>query len=142
MNEIEFAKMLDGRQYQKEITPREEKAAKDAGLVVMFGASNDLIELRGMIHDEVDVCDGEEVWLDDKGELVPEIEDSEEIEVLKKHGVFDVVKAKRNAAKKIEGVWAKDGYWWTLKTDIPHATFEIKEDNEKYCRGIVFKAWW
>jgi hypothetical protein len=142
MDMHELAKRLDGRQYRNEMTLAEEDAAKADGLVVMFGASDDLIELRGAIHDEVGACDGGEVWLDEKGELVPEIEDSEEIEVLKKYGVFDVVKAKRDASNKIEGVWGGGDYSWTFKTDIPHATFEIKEDEEKYCLGIVFKAWW
>jgi hypothetical protein len=44
----------------------------------------------------------------------------------------------RKTARKIEAVWAEDGYSWTYRTDIPHATFEITEDGEPYCRGIVF----
>lgn len=38
----------------------------------------------------------------------------------------------------VEAVWDNDGYSWTYKTDIPHETFEVLEDGEKYCRGIVF----
>ncbi len=29
------------------------------------------------------------------------------------------------------------GPCWTYETDIPHATFDIMEDGEKYCRGTV-----
>ena len=27
---------------------------------------------------------------------------------------------------------------WSYLTDIPHKTFDIMEDGEIYCRGIVF----
>lgn len=37
-----------------------------------------------------------------------------------------------------------DQWWadvtWTYKTDIPHETFNIHDDNELYCTGIVFYA--
>jgi hypothetical protein len=39
---------------------------------------------------------------------------------------------------KIKTIWDEGGYSWQYETDIPHATFEIVEDGEKYCKGIVF----
>lgn len=41
-------------------------------------------------------------------------------------------------AKQIEAIWGKDGISWQYKTDIPHATFNVMEDDEVYCIGIVF----
>jgi hypothetical protein len=38
---------------ESEINKAEERQAKDAGLVVVFGYSDDGVELRGAIHDEV-----------------------------------------------------------------------------------------
>ena len=39
----------------------------------------------------------------------------------------------------IKALWCKeDDITWTYKTDIPHETFMIYEDDEAYCRGIVF----
>jgi hypothetical protein len=35
-------------------------------------------------------------------------------------------------------VWGKDDTSWSYETDIPHATFDVLEDGEVYCRGIVF----
>lgn len=32
----------------------------------------------------------------------------------------------------------KGPFAWTYSTEIPHATFEIIEEGEKFCRGIVF----
>ena len=38
----------------------------------------------------------------------------------------------------IKTLWSKGEYAWQYETEIPHATFEILEDGDKYCRGIVF----
>ena len=54
MTKEEFAKMLDGRQYREEMTSNEEKLAESHVLLVCFGASDDLLELRGIIYDEFD----------------------------------------------------------------------------------------
>lgn len=41
----------------------------------------------------------------------------------------------------IEAVWCPDepDCSWAYKTDIPHVTFDVVEDGELYCRGIVFR---
>jgi hypothetical protein len=31
-------------------------------------------------------------------------------------------------------IWAS----WKIQTDIPHETFDIMEDGELFCRGVVF----
>jgi hypothetical protein len=64
-----FAARLNGRAYQSEITRAEEAEARAAGLVVVFGASDDLIELRGAIEGEVDAYDGGEVAITRAGIL-------------------------------------------------------------------------
>ena len=43
----EFANRLNGREYGQELTPAEAQRAKEAGIVVVFGASDDLMEFRG-----------------------------------------------------------------------------------------------
>ena len=47
----ELAALINGREYTHELTDKE-KSAKDARLVVVFGASEDLMEFRGAINDE------------------------------------------------------------------------------------------
>jgi hypothetical protein len=32
-----------------------------------------------------------------------------------------------------------NGYAHEITADFPHDTFEIREDGEKYCKGIVFR---
>ena len=138
MTKEELAALINGRKYRHELTDKEEKSAKDARLVVVFGASDDLMEFRGAINDERGAWNGGEALVDNLG-LLPEREqiDSDDDEALKDYF------ARQPNIRKIEALWCKDGeYSWTFKTDIPHATFEIGESDEEetapYCRGIVF----
>ena len=39
----------------------------------------------------------------------------------------------------INAVWCEGEYEWIYNTNIPHATFDVFEDGEKYCKGIVFE---
>jgi len=54
MTAAEFAEMLNGREYGNELTRNEEAMAKEYGLVVAYGASDDLMEFGGAICDELD----------------------------------------------------------------------------------------
>ena len=133
MNAKELAAKLNGREYLREITDEEAKQAKASGLVVVYGASDDLIEFRGAIHDEGDCYDGGEILFDSKG-VLPSwgvASDSEE----SAEAYFE----RKPKARMIKALFAKEGsYTWTYCTAIPHETFEIVEDGEPYCRGIVF----
>ena len=41
--------------------------------------------------------------------------------------------------KTIEAIWCPpSGGSWAYETEIPHAKFNIYEDEELYCVGIVF----
>ena len=137
MTKEQLAKKLTGREYGDEITSTEENQAKACGLVVIFGGSDDLVELRGSIHDELGAYGGETFLIHSQGAM----EDCHECEC--DYCGFKAMKAK---CAKIEAVWGTpvstvatggDSYSWTYKTGIPHATFEIVEGEEKFCRGIV-----
>ena len=131
MDAKELAAKLNGREYWYEITDEEVRQAKEAGLVVVFGASDDLIEFRGAIRSEGDAPG--DVLIDTKGVLpswdsVIESEESAQ--------EYFERKAK---SRTVEARFAEESnYTWIYKTDIPHETFEIVEDGEPYCRGIVF----
>jgi hypothetical protein len=122
----QMAQMLNGCEYGNEMTKVQEDLAKLNGLVVVFGASDDLMEMRGAIDDEF----GTEVFLTENGEI-------EHCEDDCKHFQRAVEKA-----KKIKGKYTREG--WTFETEIPHATFDIMEDGDGdddkdlYCKGIVF----
>lgn len=49
----EFANLIDGRQYDYRMFTKEElQLAKDNRIVIVTGASDDLVELEGAITDE------------------------------------------------------------------------------------------
>lgn len=133
MTAKELAKMLDRREYGMEIMPGEERDIKDAGLVVVYGYSNDNVELRGAINEEVWAWDGTTIYLNTAGVLLkPDCEDCN-------RGDCPYFSQALEKAKTIEAVWNSPGDpCWTFETDIPHETFTIMEDGEPFCVGIVF----
>ena len=124
----EIAAILDGMEYGEDIKEHDIEYAKVNGAVIVFGASDDLMEFRGAIEDEVSCYEGGPAYLDENGLIVNKC-DSEDCPYFAE---------KLLHAKHIEAVWNSEGYSWIYKTLIPHETFEILEEGEKYCRGIVF----
>ena len=129
MNKKELASLLNGREAGHEITGDESLAAAEAGLVVVYGSSDDLAEFAGAIDDEVGCYNGGTIFLDADGVFNLEC-DNPECTLFKRH---------IKQCKTIHAAWDEEGYSWIYKTDIPHETFDIIEDGEKYCRGIVFE---
>lgn len=129
MNAKELATLLNGREYRNEITKDEAAQARAAGLVVLFGYSDDNMEFQGAIDDEIGCYEGGSVHLTDKGLLKSECDEGDECPY------FELA---TKTAATIEAKWAVENYSWVYVTDIPHETFEIVEGDEKFCRGIVF----
>lgn len=50
--------LLDGNEYLEEMTREQERIAAENNLLVLFCQSDDLLEMRGAIHDEEDAMDG------------------------------------------------------------------------------------
>lgn len=134
MTKESLAALLNGREYGNEITRDEIWQAKAAGLVVVFGYSDDTVEFRGAISDEVG-CYGEKSTLLISPKGVAEKPDRDEREVLEE---FDVLQYVNQNTREIQANFGGAHYSWTFATDIPHATFEVLEGDEKFCRGIVF----
>lgn len=139
MNRDQFAALLNGREYRNEITRAEEARANALGLIVIYGASDDLTEFAGVLSDERGACNGAEFYIGADGKLHPTW-----AEFVESDDCTDEDKARAwfrredQGAVKVEALWcAEDGYSWTFKTEAPHSTFEIVEDGEPYCRGIV-----
>lgn len=128
-----LAAQLNGSEYPLRISNELAEQAKAAGLVIVYGASDDLMEFRGAIYDELYVNDGGTALVDAEG-LLPD--NADDLETDEERARYYYRKGK---AKTIEALWAKEGdYSWTYRTAIPHETFEVVEDGGPYCRGIVF----
>lgn len=93
MTKKELADKLNGRAYGDTFKDVLEEA-RESGLVIVTGGSDDLMEFQGAIEDE--------------------------------GGCFDGMNS--------DGIPAS----WTYKTDIPCERFNIWEDGELYCVGLVF----
>jgi len=133
----EWSMKLNGRQYKQELTPSEREKAKLDRVIIVFGASDDLIEFRGDIYDEAEAYRGNIIQLTNKLTIYDEDDNVESLE-------FNDAEIEK--MRTITAVWCpkgKDGkVWatWCYITDIPHQTFDIFIDSEIYCRGIVFES--
>lgn len=121
MTKKELADKLNGRAYGDTFKDVLEEA-RESGLVIVTGGSDDLMEFQGAIEDEGGCFDGGKVYFD-------------------RTGVDQEGEERTNV---IEAVWCdgmnSDGIpaTWTYKTDIPCERFNIWEDGELYCVGLVF----
>lgn len=128
MNLKEFANILNGKQYEyPQFTEKEIQIAKDNNFVIVYGASDDLMEFDGAFTDEGNCFDGGTVWFNEKQVIDDDVATTED--------------------KCIEALWCDDNatdengniITWTYKTNIPHETFMIYEEDKAYCRGLVFE---
>jgi hypothetical protein len=135
MTKEELATLLNGRQYGHEITTEEEAQAKESGLVVIFGASDDLMELKGAINDEADAYEGGMAHLTSEGLLRPPDDNCSACDDCPH---FQKVLGE---AVEVKALWWKEenGYLWNYETELPHVSFDILDGDEKYCRGIVME---
>lgn len=125
MNIKEFAKSISRKEYgHPQFTKEEVETARENGFIIVYGASDDLMEFEGCYVEEIGCYKGGTVWIDSDGISIEPI------------GAGD---------KTIKAVWCGgktndygNEITWTYETEIPHETFMIYEDGEPYCRGIVF----
>ena len=132
MTKEELAALINGREYRQELTKAEAAQAKAAGLLVIYGASDDLLEFDGAFSDEVGAYNGTTAMIHASGVLPSwEALDKEEMQDVKQWF------ADWEKARHVTALWDSDDYSWVIWTDVPHAQFDIVEDGEKYCRGVV-----
>lgn len=136
MEKEELALKLNGVEYRNELSDDLHHAAKECGLIVIYGGSDDLLYLGGVGNDEIGCYNGGDLVIckDGDAEMVEYLIDleGEDNERLLK------LDQSKSAGNIVEAQWCEvDGYSWTYKTKLPHARFDVIEDGDKYCRGIV-----
>jgi hypothetical protein len=133
MTPEEAALALDGQEYNSKFSSSNKvlyAEMESAGIVAVYGESDDLIEFRGAICDEISAYNGTTAYLDRNGLIENECSNADcpHFEHAKK------------GARTIKALWCADETaTWTFETDIPHETFSIWEDGNLFCRGIVFR---
>lgn len=145
MTKETLAALLHGNEYRDEVSNELHEKAKEAGLLVIYGGSDDLLYLSGAGDDEIGSYGGGYLILRTKpkdfmeggvveieGYMYDELEDLEDIDAridfLTNYKYGNIVTAS----------WCEvEDYSWTYETELPHTTFDIMEDGDTYCRGIV-----
>lgn len=133
---LAIAQKLHGLTYPLRIPKDVQVEAKAAGMVIVYGASDDLMEFDGAISDEIGAWEGTTAMVDANGIL----SDWDSVKYGGEEAAAEYM-ARKPHARMIEAIWCpKDmpDTSWRYETDIPHATFDIMEDGGIYCRGIVF----
>jgi hypothetical protein len=130
MTPKELAAALDGVEYRKEDTRFDASAVKSSGNVIVYGASDDLMEFRGAIYDERLAYEGTTTHVSPDGLLDAPDCDCDAAE--------ELFKIKLSDAASIRAIWGEGDVSWRYETSIPHETFNVMEDGEVYCEGIVF----
>ncbi len=129
MNREKLSDILTGMEYPFSVPENIKEELIHTDLVVVYGASDDLMEFEGAINDEVGCYDGGKAYINKDGMVDNGCNDDD-------CPYFEQLKEKSTV---IEALWcAEDNIPWTYKTKIPHSTFKIIEDGEVYCRGIIF----
>lgn len=129
-NVKKWAEKFNGREYRgwNTLTVEECEELKSSGLVVVFGESDDLTEFRGAIDDETSSLDGNDIYVKADGTIANNDGGTFDHFVPDDNPEFALVVAR----------WDCDGYSWVYETDIPHESFDILEDGEPYCKGVIF----
>jgi len=131
----ELAAELNGIEFPPHLTITKDhrRRAAEAGLVIVCGYSDDVMDIDGAISGQVYVLDGGTALLDAKGVLGT----LESVE--KDPDAIGEYAQRWKHASKVEAIWCRRGeYSWAYETAIPHATFTVKEGEELYCLGLVF----
>jgi hypothetical protein len=136
MTKEELAAHLDGRTYPHRFAPTVIAAATAARLVVITGASDDIMSFEGAIDDEQGANDGTVAYLTPAG-LLPDWESVDKDDEATAERYFE---QKRSGIVEVQAQWSPEDdpeVSWRIVTDLPHAKFDLMEDDAVFCRGIV-----
>lgn len=133
---MSLAKLLDGRASGNEMSHAEAAAAKADNLLVVFGYSDDNMELRGFVSDEVGCYGGGSCTVDRRGLRTPwpigdPLHEDEAREYFAREGLPSI---------EIRAFWHDErrGPVWTYGNSAAvFGEFTITEDGEPWCRGVV-----
>ena len=130
-----FANRISGQEYPLKDKNLDLEYAKANNLVIAFGASDDLLEFRGAIYDELSAYEGAFVYIVN-GKAVDDSQLDEDLEVLKKYNLLT-----EKPVTTVESFWCPEGLdaSWLIKVEgFESASFDVMKDERLYCRGAVF----
>ena len=127
----EYVDKLNGIEYPLNDCEDLFRQAKEDNIVIVFGQSDDLLELTGAIDDEFSAYDGTKIFLNNNGVIVNKCDDED---------CPYFTENIKNAQFNIQAVWSPQyaDTTWEILSNIPHLKFNILEDSDIYCIGIIF----
>jgi hypothetical protein len=134
MKAEKLANQLNGREHGNELANKEIKEAEENGLVIMVGNSDDRVMVYGFIDTELYGYETFSSYLY-KNNFTEYFEGCEDCNLMQLR-IKDCIEF-----KAVNDPEDKDGNilaTWLIETDLKHYTFDIMEDGDLYCRGIVF----
>ena len=141
MTPQEFANLITGREYPFRPTAQEKQTAKENGLVVIWGQSDDLLELDGAVYDEGGAWNGTKARFDAKG-ILP-IYESGELQSDEPTTIQECIELadRWKRSFSVQAEWCPKGtsLSWRISVDekLSSAMFVVMEDDEPMCEGIV-----
>lgn len=128
---VELAKKLDGCvDISKELI----KEAAENDLVIVYGYSDDNIEIDGAISEEIGAFDGGVAYFY-HGEVITECDNPCD---------HCSIADERDNAMRVFAHWSQGGYSWVMEAadGLEAYPFDMLErgEDDKFCRGLVFDA--
>lgn len=147
----DLAKLLDRNEYRDELINQIGinviELCKQKGWIVVYGASDDLLEIDGALSDELGAWGGCVAKFYKKGEFYPEYDEEDIYHKATEDSFFAIddkelgrIKFAKEDALIIESVWEpseKDVSWEINCKGAPHVSFNVMEDDEVYCEALV-----
>ena len=134
----DLVELIGDLEYGDDIPANADKLAETIGAAIIYGYSDDGVMVDGVVSDQGSAYDSNTLWLDRKG-FLPINEDLtlQNDEPATVDECREIVK-RFDSAVKLKAIWGDTGLAWRYETEVEHCTFEIREDGEVWCRGIVF----
>lgn len=135
----QMAERLNGRQYGRETTKEDIQLARQSGLVIIYGASDDIVEFEGAIVDEIGAYNGAHFTIVTTWTETPVYGEFKTYREVKNYDIVSIENDSSITKNRFEAMWSPEELKcsWLIKTDLPHATFDIMEEDDLFCRGIV-----
>jgi hypothetical protein len=133
-------KLCDGIQYSRHIPDEAEKLAKENGIVVIVGGSDDLMYAYGAESYLTDYCEHSEGW--DGCDLAKDASDKQLKKEAKQLGlkIFWCGTIEKTG-ETIDGynIDESGAFSYKVADNIEHLNFKVMEDKDVYCTGIIIK---
>jgi len=139
MTKEELAEIITGRDRREELAFFYKELVKKSGLVIIYGASDDIIEFDGFIRDEIGAYEGTDFIIAMPGDEIPVDEEEETYRKVKVLTPVALNRKQVNEKNFFQALWSPEELdcSWLITTTLPHAPFDIMEDGELFCRGMV-----